>query len=161
MNRRLGPQRGTSLVEALVAVLILSMSALGYAAQQMQGVSSNASALWRSKATQLAYEMSDRLRANQGGVAAGRFNRPVDLAVSCGTSAPCTPSDMASLDYGQWRTDVSGALPGGIGIVCVTSTPNSGTSTAPDCDGVGTTFAIKVFWTEKTTESLFGTVVRP
>ena len=151
------------MIEALMALLILSLCALGYAAMQMQGVSKNASALWRSKATQLSYAMSDRLRANQGGVTAGAYN---DLhapasAPSCGATPPCSPSDMATLDYSQWRTEVSDALPGGVGVVCVTSTPDTGTSASPACDGVGSNFAIKVFWTEKTTQSLFATIVRP
>ena len=151
------------MIEALIALLMLSVCALGYAALQMQGVSRNASALWRSKATQLAYEMSDQLRANKGGVVAGSYNNlvaPVS-APSCGTTSPCSSADMATLDYAQWRTDVANALPGGTGMVCVTSTPDTGTSASPACDGTGSNLAIKVFWTEKTTQSLFATVVRP
>lgn len=157
-------QRGTSLIEALLALLLLSVSALGYAALQMQGVSRNASAMWRSKATQLAYEMSDRLRANQGGVAAGSYNSLISpqIVPSCGTNAPCSPSNMALIDYSQWSSDVRNALPGGVGMVCITSTPASGSVASPACDGAaGSSFAIKVFWTEKTTPSLFATVVRP
>ena len=156
-------QSGTTLVEALVALLILSVSALGYAALQLQGVSKNASAMRRSKATQLAHGMSDRLRANRGGVTAGAYSRLVAAAnaPSCGTSSACSTADMAVADYVQWRADVAGALPGGVGVVCVTSTPAAGSSTSPGCDGGGSDFAIKVFWTEKSGESLFATVVRP
>lgn len=157
-------QRGTSMIEALIAVLVLSLSALGYANLQVQGLSRNSSALWRSKATQMAYEMADRMRANQGGVMAGSYNSLTSTitAPSCGAIAtPCTPTSMALLDFVQWRTDVANALPGGIGVVCITSTPNSGSSASPACDGVGTLFAVKVFWTEKGSESLFATVLRP
>lgn len=160
------------MVEALVALLVLSIGALGYAGLQMQGLSRNASAMWRSKATQLAYEMADRMRANQGGVTAGNYNSltAAVTAPSCGSTTACTPSQMATLDYAQWRTDVASALPSGVGVVCITSVddvkPRSdgtyvGTSTDPACDGAGTTFAVKVFWTEKGTESVFSTVVRP
>ena len=163
MKRSTRSQAGTTLIESLIALLILSLSALGYAALQLQGMSKNASALWRSKATQLAYCMSDRLRANQGGVAAGAYSHLVAsvVAPSCGATSPCSMANMATMDYARWRADVSNALPGGVGVVCVTSTPGSGSSTSPACDGAGTDFAIKVFWTEKTTESLFATVVRP
>ena len=163
MKRSTRSQAGTTLIESLIALLILSLSALGYAALQLQGMSKNASALWRSKATQLAYGMSDRLRANQGGVAAGAYNHLVAAvtAPSCGTTSPCSTADMATADYARWRADVSNALPGGVGVVCITTTPGAGSSASPACDGTGTDFAIKVFWTEKTTESLFATVVRP
>ncbi len=162
-------QRGTSLVESLVALLILSISALGFAGLQLQGVSRNASALSRSKATQLAYEMADRLRANQGAVAGGKFDN-VDGSSnssvlvsgdSCVAGAACNPTQMASLDYQQWKADVAGSLPIGVGVVCKTSTPNVGTPANPACDGAGTTFAIKVFWQEKAETALFATVVRP
>ena len=163
MRRITRSQAGTTLVEALIALLILSLSALGYAALQLQGVSKNASALWRSKATQLAYGMADRLRANQGGVAAGAYTRLVAsvTAPQCGATSPCSLADMATADYARWRDDVASALPGGIGVVCVTSTPVAGSSASPACDGNGVDYAIKVFWTENTTESLFATVVRP
>lgn len=171
MHHRHRLQRGSSLIEAMVAILVLSISALGYAAQQLQGISQNSSALWRTKATQLAYEMADRLRANQGGVAAGSFNLPATSVArtavvggegaACGSTTPCSPTAMAALDYAQWQADVAGSMPGGTGVICLTSTPDTGTAANPDCDGLGTTFAIKVFWTEKTTPSLFSTVVRP
>ncbi len=163
-------QRGSSLIESLIALLILSMSALGFAGLQLQGVSRNASALWRSKATQMAYEMADRLRANQGAVASGNFDN-VDggsggTAIiggdACGgVGYACNPTQMASLDYQQWQADVGGSLPGGVGVVCKTSTPDIGSPASPACDGAGSTFAIKVFWNEKTETSLFATVVRP
>ena len=135
-------QSGTTLVEALVAVLILSVSALGYAALQLQGVSKNASAMWRSKATQLAHGMSDRLRANRGGVTAGAYNQLVAAVgkPACGTTSACGTGAMATADYVQWRADVAAALPGGVGVVCVTSTPATGSSASPGCNGTGSDF---------------------
>ena len=49
-------QRGTTLLEALITVLVLGLAGLAYAALQVRGVSSNASAAWRSQATVLAAE---------------------------------------------------------------------------------------------------------
>ena len=41
-------------------------------------------------------------------------------------------------------------LPGGYGLTCLDSTPNDGTwdgsSVVDACDGLGTTYAIKVWW---------------
>ncbi len=62
--------RGTTLIEALVTVLVLGVAALAYANAQLRGAAGNASALWLSKATVLAAEAADRVRANPAGVAA-------------------------------------------------------------------------------------------
>lgn len=157
------PQRGVTLIESLVSLIILSVGALGYAALQVDGAAKNASALRRTKATQLSYEMSDRIRANQGGVAAGAYAKLTSSAglPSCSTAPPCNPVDMAALDFAQWLANVERALPAGKGVVCLTSTPAAGTAADPACNGKGSNLVIKVFWTEKSSAFMFSTVVRP
>lgn len=144
-------QRGVALFEAMIAVLLLSLSALAYAALQMRGLSSNSSALWRSKAVQLTQEMSDRMRANQAGVRAGNYDLLLSpgAAPACGSAAACSPAQTAALDYSAWSTAVANALPGGTGVVCLDATPDDGRPAAPGCDGTAGTFAVKVFWTER------------
>ena len=156
--------RGFALVEVLVSVVILAVAALGYARLQLTGLSANASAMWRSKATALAYEAADRLRANLPGVVAGHYNNLVTPSASttaCTLTSVCTPSQMAARDFVQWRATVLNVLPGGAGVVCLDSTADDGTAASPACDGSGTQIAIKVFWTERGTESRFVNVVRP
>ena len=156
--------RGIALFEALVAVLLLSLSALAYAALQMRGLSTNSSALWRSKAVQLTQEMSDRMRSNQQGVGGGAYNSLLTpgTAPSCGgSSTACTPTQMAQLDYSVWSTAVASALPGGSGVVCLDSSPDDGVAGAPACDGTAGTFAVKVFWTERGENSRVAIELRP
>jgi type IV pilus assembly protein PilV len=155
--------RGIALFEALVAVLLLSLSALAYAALQMRGLSTNSSALWRSKAVQLTQEMADRMRANRQGVGAGAYNSLLSpgTAPSCGSSSACTPAQTAALDYSLWSTAVAGALPGGTAVVCLDASPDDGTASAPACDGTAGTFAIKVFWTERGQTSRVAIGLRP
>ena len=150
-------------MEALVAVLLLSMTALGYAALQLRGLSGNSSSMWRSKATLLAYEMADRMRANRAGVTAGSYNSltTVTVVTDCGASSSCSTSRMALLDFYLWNTAVAQELPGATGVVCIDSTPDDGTTAAPACDGAGTTFAVKVFWQERGVDSRLAVAVRP
>lgn len=155
-------QSGITLIEALIALLLLSGAALGYAALQVRGLSSNAGAMWRSKAALLAYEMSDRMRANRLAVVAGSYNAlTVPAAVACGAGASCTTSNMALLDFFQWRTSLASELPAGSGAVCLDATPDDGDAANPACDGAGTTFAVKVFWVEHNEASRLTVVVRP
>jgi type IV pilus assembly protein PilV len=156
-------RHGFAMLEALVAVLLLSLSALAYAALQLRGLSNNSSALWRSKAVQLTLEMSDRMRANQAGVAAGAYSSLLapGAAPACGTAAACTPAQSATLDYALWSTAVAAALPGGSGVVCLDGTPDDGVAGAPACDGQAGTYAVKVFWTERGVASRLAVELRP
>jgi type IV pilus assembly protein PilV len=156
-------RRGIALMEALVAVLLLSVGALAYAALQMKGLSANSSALWRSKATLLAYDMADRMRANRSGSVAGNYSSLTapQTVTDCGASADCTPARMAQLDYAQWSTALGAELPGGTGVVCIDATPDDGTAAAPGCDGAGTMVAVKVFWSERGKLSRLALAVRP
>lgn len=155
-------QRGATLIEGLVGIVVLSVCALAYVSLQIDGASKNTSAMWRTKATQLAYEMSDRMRANQGGLATGSYDALIasPSVPPCATSVQCRPADMAQLDYAQWRAGVARALPDGAGVVCLTSTPFTGTAANPACSGSGLR-VIKIFWTEKASSAMFATVVRP
>ena len=157
------PLRGVALMEALVAVVLLSMGALAYAALQLRGLSSNTSSMWRSKAAMLAYEMSDRMRANRAGVTAGSYANLVvaEVVNDCGGAQSCAPARMAALDFYLWSTTLAAELPGAKGVVCIDSTPDDGTTEAPACDGAGTTYAVKVLWKERGEESRLAVAVRP
>jgi len=128
-------ERGVTLVEALITLLVMSIGLLGIAAMQVIGIQENASALRHSQATWLAYEIADRMRANLPGVANGYYGtvgNPASTATaadcSSGTcnceasTANCSYQDMALYDIYQWRqglmpTASTGGLPGGVGTI--------------------------------------------
>lgn len=157
------PARGMALMEALIAVLLLSFAALGYAAVQLRGITANHGAMLRSQAGLLAYEMSDRLRANRAGVAAGAYDNLVadSAPPGCGGATACSPASMAVLDHAQWLAALAAALPAGRGVVCLDSTPDDGSAAAPACDGAGAVLAVKVFWQEKGVAARWALGVRP
>ncbi len=70
-------QVGFSLVEVLVALLILSIGLLGLASLQMQSVQFNQSALYASQANFIAYEVMDRMQANAQEARDGDYNMNV------------------------------------------------------------------------------------
>ena len=97
---------GFSLVEVLVAVVLLSIGLLGLAKLQFWGVRHTGSAYFRTQATQIANEMVERLRANPGGVAVDAYalNKGGCGPAQCGTlpvncrSAACGPEQLAAFD---------------------------------------------------------------
>ena len=150
---------GYALLEALVAVVVASVGFIGAARMQTAGMSMANSAQSRQKATLLGYQMTDRIRANLTGFKGGGYDNPVAGSTSC-LSSGCTPAQLAAADLGEWLADIA-ALPSGTGKVCIDSTPNDGTSAAPECDGDGDVIAVKIWWTDNIDTTRFVTAIRP
>ena len=161
--RRRGPV-GYALLEALVAVIVTSVGFIAAARLQTLGLTFNNSAMYRQKATLLGTQMTDRMRANQKGLATRAYNNPAVGDTAC-LATGCTPTALAQADMGEWAADVAAQLPEGGAVVCIDSTPDDGASAAdPQCDGTGTLLAVKVWWTDKSDllgSSRFVTVARP
>lgn len=106
-SRRFGGRSasGFSLIELLVAVLVMGIGVLGVTALQMVSLQNNRMALERGEAVALAYDMMDRIRANPtlayDGVAIGN---PPPAAPDClGDGANCTAAQMATFDEAIWK----------------------------------------------------------
>ena len=110
---------GFSLIEVLVALLVLSIGLLGLAALQTTSLQFNTASYFRTQATLLAYDIVDRMRANPTGVSDGNYDvasasaaaTAKSATASCGT-ASCITSDLAKYDLGQWYTKMEATLPG-------------------------------------------------
>src|SRR5215510_11075504 len=59
-------QRGLSMIEVLVAIVIISLGLLGMAGLQASGLRTSQSAFYRAQAAQFANDMAERMRANLG-----------------------------------------------------------------------------------------------
>jgi len=142
-------QRGFTLLEVLIAVVILSVGLLGLAALQATSLKSNHASLVRSQIAILSYDMVDRMRANMPAVTLGDYDLPTSTQnANCTTTTGCTPTQMADHDYFEWSTLIARALPAGEGVVCRDGTPNDGTDAASHaCDG-GAEFVVKLWWDE-------------
>ncbi len=148
-------QGGFTLVEVLVAVVILGLGLLGLAGLQAASLRNNHSAYLRSQATLLTYDMADRMRANPEAAKNGDYNTaaPANNA-QCFTTGGCTFTQMAQQDKFEWAAAVATAMPSGQAIVCLDSTsdPESGidapTVADPKCDNTGTVYAVKVWWND-------------
>lgn len=110
---------GFSLVEVLVALLVLSIGLLGLAALQTTSLKYNTESYTRTQATFLAYDIIDRMRANSVGFIAGNYEVTSSAAAAaamagtaaCGTGN-CSTAGLAAYDLGQWYTRMQTLLPG-------------------------------------------------
>ncbi|MGC9456383.1 MAG: type IV pilus modification protein PilV [Halothiobacillaceae bacterium] len=102
--------RGVTLIEVLIAIVVLSIGLLGMAALQSSAVSMNHSAYLRSQATNLAYDMTDRMRANRQAALAGDYDVAYgDMVTSDGS--------VATEDLEEWLDALEITLPGGQGAI--------------------------------------------
>lgn len=108
--------QGFTLVEALVALLVLSIGLLGVAGLQLTALKNNNSASFRSQATYLAYDITDRMRANRARAVSGLYDVNLGVMPAGGT--------LADSDVTSWKTILATTLPAGDGSIVVT--PSAG-----------------------------------
>ena len=119
--------RGITMVEAMVALVIISVGMLGIAGLYLASLQAGRSANLRIQAVNLATEMADRIRANREGKAAYVLaGGTLPSAVNCAT-ADCTPAQLAQSDQNIWVRALRAALPGstaGGGSIQFTDNPD-------------------------------------
>jgi type IV pilus assembly protein PilV len=106
-------QKGFSLIEVLVAVLIVAVGILGVAGLQVVSLQQNRSALLRAEALQIGNDILDRMRANPlTDYAPVELNDAPPTATNCVTDN-CNPSEMAEYDIAQWKCGINSNDPEG------------------------------------------------
>lgn len=113
-------QRGVGLIEVLVTLLILSTTLIALSSLQTRSLQFNQGAYFRSQANMLAYDMLDRIRANE--ILSNTLSSKETLtafSMAETDSATAASSPVSAVDKYQWMTAVKAALPGAKGkIVC-------------------------------------------
>jgi type IV pilus assembly protein PilV len=109
--------QGFSLIEVLVALLVLSIGLLGLAALQTTSLQYNTGSYHRTQATFLAYDIIDRMRTNSDVVANADgtgYDQPVSANVSSSTNCDatnCTSAQLALYDVNRWYNRIVATLP--------------------------------------------------
>lgn len=113
MKRR---PRGISLLEVLVAVVILAVGLLGIAALQVSTTTYTESSLRRSQAAALSREIIERMRVNPEEARDGSYDISTlpGFTTNCvGTAANCTEAEIREHDLRLWSDRIEATLPSG------------------------------------------------
>jgi len=131
-----GRVTGFTLVEVLIALVVMSVGMLGIAGLYLHSIQAGRTSVFRHHAINLAGDIADRIRANP---AAGVNYQAAGQDHGCiGGGVDCTPTEMAQNDIAVWDAEAAATLPGG--QVAINFTDNA--DPAPD------TYQITISWNE-------------
>jgi type IV pilus assembly protein PilV len=143
-------ERGYTLVEVMIALVVFSVGLLGIAGLQITSLKANHGSATRTQAVYLAYDIIDRMRANPtAAIDTKAYNIAIDATPAGGT--------VAGDDLVAWRNNIKNALPAG-------SVSPSG---SVEFDAATNLFTVKIVWDDvhanltrtTTTTSASGTTV--
>ncbi|MPS94735.1 MAG: type IV pilus modification protein PilV [Comamonas sp.] len=112
--KSLSRQRGITLIESLVAIVISALGILGILGVQMRTLTDTQTTVRRAQAIRLIEDLSERMKVNPNALAdlqayASSFNNQ-PVAGDCQTQA-CTHTQLTAYDLGIWKQSVSNTLP--------------------------------------------------
>jgi type IV pilus assembly protein PilV len=109
-------QRGSSLLEVLVALVVLAVGLFGVLAMQARSTQYGQSTYYYAQAVFLANDIADAMRTTPA-VAGGYgilFDDPIPAAKTCDSvSISCTAGELRDWNLNKWLTNVSRYLPQG------------------------------------------------
>ncbi|WP_051560028.1 type IV pilus modification protein PilV [Marinobacterium jannaschii] len=139
-----GNQKGFSLLEVLIALVVFSIGMLGLLALQSSSTVTLSNSQSLSDAVVLAQDMADRLRANSDEALTGAVYNGASAASesSKNCASGCSAAERAQKDVNDWFGDITTQLPGGGGSLSRT----------------GSAFIVSVTWQDRQREDGAATV---
>ena len=141
-------QLGFTLIEVLVALVVVAIGLLGLANLQTVGLRNNHSVNLTSQAIWLANDITDRIRSNLN----GNYNNIASQQIDCSNpQQPCTPQQMAASDLWEWSQTVRQTLgPNATTLVCIDSNPldNQDCVNANAANPAGMPFMVRLIWND-------------
>ncbi|WP_238333471.1 type IV pilus modification protein PilV [Luteimonas marina] len=140
--RRPARQSGFSMIEVLIALLVLAFGLLGLALMQTLNLRYTQSAQQRTLAVNLASELLDTMRTNRSQLGTYAMGQSDFAAVSATSGCATHNVVTAANNVTRWKCEVREALgPEAYAVVSVAGAPD---------------VSVTVFWTERDTDNLAG-----
>lgn len=134
-------QAGTTMIEVLIALVVLAIGLLGVLGLQAEGSLANQRGLFSTQAAFLAQDMAERIRAYDDPQDAADDNdfdgTDTDGSYSAGgcLGSACTKVSLLGHDRGEWKEAIEDSLPQGKGLV--------------EWDGANSVYTITLIWEER------------
>lgn len=161
---------GFTLLEVLVAIVVLSFGVLGVVGLQAAALQANKEARYQSAAVALGRELGDLMRGNKDiAILASSATNPylIDytgtLPSANPTCSPCaSPTEVAQFNMRDWLARTSAVLPGVRVKICFDATPYASADGVPqwNCSDTGGLAVVKIGWTRRSTDTSSNTLDR-
>ena len=154
-------QKGFTLLESLIALVVLSVGMLGIASLHVEGLRNGRTANVRTKAVALATDMTEKMRANRAGARAGDYivddggmgtNNNCADDLFGGATVVCTPATLAAHDIWLWKRTLTNAQ---------TGLPAGATASVATDGAIPPTFTVTVAWSENGVTDHVALMVQP
>ena len=144
---------GFSIVEALVALVVMSVGMLGIAGLYVASLKAGRTAVLRTQAVNLASDIADRIRANRTATNAYDTTVTAPCTVPGGGATPAltTARNLAAVDTCQWQAAVRAVLPASNAQI---------TFVAGNPAGMPNVYVVTVTWTEPGEQQGFSYTLR-
>jgi type IV pilus assembly protein PilV len=155
-----GSARGFTLIEVMIALIILVIGVLGAVAMTLTALRDNKQSALRTTATAMAYELGELMRSNPGqeGIFTGTQPSTSAIVAACYTTG-CVQSDLATSDYAQWLAKLTYSGTNVTAGTAVAGLPNASVKVCRDstsltsmtvCDNLATSpLVVKMKWDER------------
>lgn len=150
-------QQGMTLIEVLIAFVILAISMLGIASMLMLSSKVNNSSYAKQQAVQCIYDMFDKIRTNYQAAINGNYtisninnSNLITLPSQPGTlcnQSTCSTTELATYDTWYWLTYDVSKLPHGSGSITTSLAPGTSRNTL---------ITITVQWDDSLAQHLVG-----
>ena len=149
MTLPLRRQRGITLIESLVAIVVAALGILGIVGVQMRTLTDTQTTVRRAQAIRLIEDLGERLRVSPNALASinaypsGFASTPVPG--SCDVN--CTPTELDAYNVASWKQAVKQTLP--LGQASIFLAPGEGAGANPNRRQLG----VMVSWRENEKDS--------
>lgn len=135
-------QRGFSMLEILITLVIIATALLGTAGLQMYAMRMGKSGEFRTQAVFLASDIAERMEANKAAAVAGNYvvaaaSAPSAAASDCAASA-CDTATLANWDISQWEN-----------AIIALGLPQASWQITRTTAGNPSTYSIVINWTDR------------
>lgn len=149
---------GFTLLEIMVAIVILGMGLLGMLGVIFNSLKLSSSSSYRVVAEQQAYSIAEAVRANTSVLGFSTPGAPTGDAYACFGTTGCSATDYLGSSYQIWTDQLASVLPSGAGVICRDSDPSL-SAHAPTTTAAGVTdwkciansaspYVVKICWDE-------------
>lgn len=116
-------QAGITMLEVLVAIVVLSFGLLGMLGLIMNSLKMTSSSHYRTIAAQQLTAMAEAINANPNLIANYAAPGTTPNYTNCLGTAGCTTAELPQTDYALWRENIRVLLPSGTGTVSTSTRP--------------------------------------